>query len=81
MFTVPPHDVFLEIGYELRGRREEITTLALTEVKMVALARLVVVANHASAVHDVGEPVFVTMLRAWHGPREFPDQDLGDLID
>jgi hypothetical protein len=54
VFMVPPRDIRIEILHQLLGRREAIVVFLVAPVPVIAFAALVVVSNHALAMHHIG---------------------------
>jgi len=81
MSWLPSINVRPEIGQQLVDGRERIAFLMVADVPMVALAGLVVVAQHAAAPLDIGQPIFEAVLRSRLWLRQAPDHDLdGGLL-
>src|SRR6266436_5769589 len=62
--ALPGVNIGPKVGEQLVDRREGVGGFFAADVPMVALAGLVVVADHANAVHDESQPIFEVMQRA-----------------
>jgi len=57
VFTVPPRNVAFKICDELVHGSEGVRSLLASEVTVITLADLVVVAQHTHAVYHVRQPI------------------------
>jgi hypothetical protein len=54
--------------------------LDVQHVPVVALPRLIVIAQDTGSIGDEGEPVFETVTRATHGSRDAPDHKFNERL-
>jgi hypothetical protein len=73
-----PPNISLEIGQQLLQRLEHIRILALADMAVIALARLVVVSKYALSADNIRKAVLEQVLRPFERGRQLPDHDLSE---
>ena len=80
VFTVPPRNVTLEVREQCFWSSEGVPVLLPAVVTVISLSCFVVVSDDAKSIDDIGQSVFVFVLRAFDGSRNSPQNQFSERI-